>query len=91
MDPKLSEASSGLNALTETARCSAVMPSPAPVLRQRTMLQRDLTLVITSLKRSADTEGAPVWGSLTWMWATAAPASYALTASSAISFGVMGR
>ncbi len=40
MEPAFKEASSGLNALTTETRCSAVMPSPPPVVVQTLIVER---------------------------------------------------
>src|SRR5512136_969359 len=82
---------SGSNSGTTAILCSAVIPKPPPVVGQITTLHFSLILVRVSFQIFRSAVELPSSGFLTWTWTTAAPALYALNASSASWSGVIGR
>src|SRR5215210_6293340 len=88
--PVLKVAISGRSSGSTAALSSSVIPFPPPVVGCTITSQRSLMPPTTSRKSSSDELGLPVSGSRTWMCTIAAPASWAPTAESMISSGVMG-
>src|SRR5436190_22246832 len=91
MVPMLSDAISGLKVAAGATRCSTVMPMPPPLVMLLTQLERCLMTLRNGGKASRDWSGRPSLGSRACRCTTAAPASAAPIAASAISLAVMGR
>ena len=87
----LSEAISGLKAAAGATRCSTVMPMPPPVVMLMTQLERCLITLRNGANASGDWSGRPSLGLRACRCTTAAPASAAPMAASAISLAVIGR
>src|SRR5918994_3160627 len=88
--PVLKVAISGRSSGRTAALSSSVMPLPPPVVGCTITSHRSLMPATTSRKSSRDELGLPDSGSRTWMCTIAAPASWAPTADSMISSGVIG-
>src|SRR5688572_3731504 len=91
MEPMLSDATSGLSRSAGWSRSSTAMVGARPVVRLITTFAAALIFGRNCRKSSGSWEGLPFCGSRAWRWTTAAPASAAPIAPSAISSGVMGR
>src|SRR6478609_11523354 len=87
----LSDASSGLNSAAGRIRSSTVMCGDPPVVKLITALVWFLSDSRIGTKWSGFCEGRPSCGSRACMWTTAAPASAAPIAASAISDAETGR
>src|SRR6187551_95082 len=87
----LSEATSGLNVAAGRTRSSIDMVGAPPVVMLITALERCLITLRNGAKASGDWSGRPSFGSRACRCTTAAPASAAPIAASAISLAVMGR
>src|SRR5215208_4162545 len=88
--PVLKVAISGSSSGSTAALSSSVIPFPPPVVGCTITSHRSLMPETTSRKSSRDELGLPVSGSRTWRCTIAAPTSWASTAESMISSGVMG-
>src|SRR6185436_8249774 len=86
----LSEATSGLKVAAGRTRSSIDMVGAPPVVMLMTALQRCLITLRNGENASGDWSGRPSFGSRACRWTTAAPASAAPIAASAISLAVIG-
>src|SRR4051812_27544855 len=87
----LSEATSGLSTAAGRTRSSTIMVGAPPEVRLITTFERCLITLTKCRKASGVWSGRPSCGLRAWRWTTAAPASAAPMAASAISCAVIGR
>ena len=87
----LSDATSGLKVVQGRKRSSMPMVGAPPVVMLITALVRCLITFRNGSKASGDWSGLPSTGFRAWTWTSAAPASAAPMAASAISLAVMGK
>src|SRR5882757_6953050 len=86
----LSEATSGLNVAAGRTRSSIAIVGAPPVVMLMTALELCLITLRNGAKASGDWSGRPSFGSRACRCTTAAPASAAPIAASAISLAVIG-